>query len=59
MNGLIEGLAIFALAVGGVVLILIWHNSRVQSIRDSFVRTCTRPEPHVCKVNGPCNGWPK
>lgn len=23
------------------------------------VRTCTRPLPHVCKNNGPCNGWPK
>jgi hypothetical protein len=23
------------------------------------VQTCTRPSPHVCKVNGPCNGWPK
>jgi hypothetical protein len=19
---------------------------------------CTRPYPHVCAVNGPCNGWP-
>jgi hypothetical protein len=19
---------------------------------------CTRPAPHVCAVNGPCNGWP-
>lgn len=23
------------------------------------VQTCTRPFPHICKVNGPCNGWPK
>jgi len=30
MNTLVEGLAMFALAVGGVVLILIWHNSRIQ-----------------------------
>lgn len=21
--------------------------------------TCTRIAPHVCKVNGPCNGYPK
>ena len=20
---------------------------------------CIRPLPHVCKDNGPCNGWPK
>lgn len=23
------------------------------------VQTCTRKPPHVCKENGPCNGWPK
>jgi hypothetical protein len=23
------------------------------------VQICTRPSPHVCTVNGPCNGWPK
>jgi hypothetical protein len=23
------------------------------------VRTCTRPAPHICAVNGPCNGWPR
>ena len=23
------------------------------------VRTCTRPLPHVCKNNGPCNGFPR
>jgi hypothetical protein len=22
-------------------------------------RTCTRPAPHICKINGPCNGYPK
>lgn len=22
------------------------------------IQTCTRQAPHVCKVNGPCNGWP-
>lgn len=26
---------------------------------DGAVQTCTRPAPHVCQVNGPCNGWPK
>jgi hypothetical protein len=20
---------------------------------------CTRPSPHECTVNGPCNGWPR
>ena len=23
------------------------------------IKTCTRPFPHMCRVNGPCNGWPK
>ena len=21
--------------------------------------TCTRRAPHICRVNGPCNGWPR
>jgi hypothetical protein len=36
MNGLITGLAMFALAVGAVVLILIWHKYRLQRIRQMF-----------------------
>jgi hypothetical protein len=23
------------------------------------IQTCTRKLPHVCKIDGPCNGWPK
>jgi len=26
---------------------------------DEAIETCIRPAPHICKVNGPCNGWPK
>jgi hypothetical protein len=26
---------------------------------DDFIRICQRRAPHVCRVNGPCNGWPK
>jgi len=36
MNGLIEGLAMFALGLGAVVLILIWHKYRLQRIRQTF-----------------------
>jgi hypothetical protein len=25
----------------------------------SFVGVCTREVPHVCTMNGPCNGYPK
>lgn len=28
-------------------------------IRAFEVQTCTRLAPHVCTVNGSCNGWPK
>lgn len=27
--------------------------------RDTFTRKCSRPEPHKCGVNGPCNGIPR
>jgi hypothetical protein len=23
------------------------------------IQVCTRLKPHICQVNGPCNGWPK
>ncbi len=23
------------------------------------IKECIRLYPHICKVNGPCNGWPK
>jgi hypothetical protein len=36
MNGLITGLAVFALAVGGVVLILIWHKNVLRRRTQEF-----------------------
>jgi len=30
-----------------------------QTPKEPEVQTCTRRAPHVCAVNGPCNGWPK
>jgi hypothetical protein len=36
MNKLIEGLAIFALAVGGTVLILIWHKNVLRRRTQEF-----------------------
>jgi hypothetical protein len=32
--------------------------SRIQKLRE-LINTCTRQSPHICRVNGPCNGWPK
>ena len=26
---------------------------------DDFISICKRRPPHICAVNGPCNGWPK
>jgi hypothetical protein len=28
-------------------------------MREEQIDTCTRQSPHICRVNGPCNGWPK
>ena len=30
-----------------------------REIKEGRYATCTRPAPHVCTVNGPCNGYPK
>jgi hypothetical protein len=27
-------------------------------IRRRRIKICTRPFPHICRVNGPCNGLP-
>jgi hypothetical protein len=32
-------------------------NQRLE--KELEVKTCTRQFPHICKVIGPCNGWPK
>lgn len=29
------------------------------SYTEMIARDCTRPEPHKCRVNGPCNGLPR
>lgn len=43
------------LVVGGFA----WVVVRVGSKPIPKIQTCTRPAPHVCTVNGPCNGWPR
>jgi hypothetical protein len=30
-----------------------------QILAGTATQFCTRPAPHVCKVNGPCNGFPR
>jgi hypothetical protein len=37
------------------------EDEAMQKALDEYLETreCTRHAPHVCKVNGPCNGLPK
>ena len=43
-----------AITVVGVLLLAVW-----MLIASPKVLTCTRPLPHECTKNGPCNGWPR
>ena len=39
-----------------------WHaHCAAEHLRDEpeIIQMCSRLRPHVCKVNGPCNGWPR
>lgn len=46
----------------GIVGLLLWptinKHWKHHLDRDAEIVTCTRPLPHICKDNGPCNGWP-
>ena len=57
-NGLaIIGVFTLALAVVGACMMLAtWF---LQYANRKSIQVCTRPHPHECRVNGPCNGWPK
>ena len=43
----------------GLVFGLLVISKRADKAMAEAIQNCTRPAPHVCKVNGPCNGWPK
>lgn len=54
------GIAAMALAA----LIGIWTLDSEEELaekrdHEDDVQMCTREAPHICRVNGPCNGWPK
>ena len=57
---LVIAVAFVALLSGVVVGMLITaHRADIAmaiAIENEF---CTRPAPHKCRVNGPCNGYPK
>jgi len=59
-------LVIAALGFIAGILFELWVNSlctlgkRADEARSqALIEYCTRQAPHVCKENGPCNGWPK
>ena len=31
----------------------------IAQLRTPKPKMCIRPQPHVCRVDGPCNGFPK
>jgi len=49
------------LLIGYVIAlgIVCYLQSKLFSKRTPKPQPCTRPAPHICTVNGPCNGWPK
>ena len=44
----------------GVKMFQQWLREELAMLKLAFqIKTCTRKAPHICRVNGPCNGWPK
>ncbi len=54
---------ITAVLIGTFLAVLVYSLAvtakRADKAMAEAIQNCTRPAPHVCKVNGPCNGWPK
>ena len=50
--------ALFVLVLGFTVGLCITAKRTDEAIAQAM-QDCTRPAPHVCRVNGPCNGWPR
>ena len=42
-----------------VVGLFLDRSNALDEDENHVVNACTRLEPHTCRVNGPCNGWPK
>ena len=45
--------------VAGFAFGLVIVGKRADEAMSQAIQDCTRSAPHICKVNGPCNGWPK
>ena len=59
LHTLILIIVAIAAMVGGFFLGLVVLGKRDDEAIANAIKDCTRPEPHVCRVNGPCNGYPK
>jgi hypothetical protein len=55
---IIACIALAALFAGFIVGLCVIGKRADKAMAES-IQDCTRPAPHVCKVNGPCNGYPK
>lgn len=43
----------------GIAFKVLKEEKRIEHDLEDPIHICTRPAPHICAVNGPCNGWPK
>jgi hypothetical protein len=53
---LMYGLSVYGLFAAA--FIYLWYRLCRKNAQAPKVQTCTRQAPHVCTVNGPCNGFP-
>jgi hypothetical protein len=59
MHLLILGIVALAMLIAGFVVGMCITAKRADEAMAEAIQDCTRPAPHVCKLNGPCNGYPK
>lgn len=57
---LLASIAVAVFATGIVLGLCITAKRADEAISEALkAQTCTRPAPHICTINGPCNGYPK
>ena len=59
LEGIVGFAVIIAIAIFVTKFVLEAMHLPIMSDQEWEIQQCTRPNPHVCTVNGPCNGWPK
>lgn len=49
----------------GTILLFRWGEHFIEFLQERYskpkfeAQTCTREGDHICRVNGPCNGYPR